>query len=255
MKALILAGGAGTRLSPPGAGSPKPLTEIGGRPILWHVMKIYASHGISEFIVCLGGHAAHAIRTWFANSVDQSSDVRFNDAEGTVDIAFPDVERWDVKLVDTGDTTATAGRVKRALRFVSDAMFCLTYCDGLSDVNISTLVATHEQAGATVTLTAVQVDARFGVIELRNGRVREFREKPKSWVNGGFFVCSPDVDNFIVGDADSWEYDVLPKIAGSGLLAAYEHDGFWQSMDTPQERDKLEELWRSGEAPWRSWRV
>jgi glucose-1-phosphate cytidylyltransferase len=258
MKAVILAGGYGTRMTGDGAVSPKPMTEIGGKPILWHVMKIYSQHGIDEFVVCLG-YRGHIIKEYFANYVLRSSDVTLDLRESPTGFRVhrADVEPWQVTLVETGDTSMTGGRLQRAAPYLDGETFCATYGDCVADVDITALIRFHREREALATLTAVQPPGRFGAVLLEHGedRVRSFREKPKGeggWINGGFFVLEPGALDYIEGDSTVWEREPLERLARDGALAAYRHYGFWQNMDTLRDREVLEEAWRSG-APWKAW--
>jgi glucose-1-phosphate cytidylyltransferase len=257
MKAVILAGGFGTRLSEETAVRPKPMVEIGGKPILWHIMKLYSSHGIDEFIVCLG-YKGYLIKEYFANYYLHTCDVTFDVAQGSMEVHRSTAEPWRVTLVDTGDGTMTGGRLKRVLPYVGDETFCLTYGDGLADVDISALVDFHAAHGRLATVTAVQPPGRFGALDVAEGEdlVTGFSEKPRgdnAWINGGFFVLSPEVGRYIEGDASVWEQDPMRGLAADGELATYRHDGFWQAMDTQREHRILQGLWDSGEAPWKRW--
>lgn len=255
MKAVILAGGLGTRLSEETVLKPKPMVEIGGRPILWHIMKIYSAHGINEFIVCCG-YKGFLIKEYFANYFLHMSDVTFDMANNRMEVHVKHAEPWQVTLVDTGEHTLTGGRLRRVRRYLDDQDFCFTYGDGVSDVDITALVAFHRARGRLATLTAVQPPGRYGALQLQLERVSGFQEKPQGdggWINGGFFVLSPKVIDYIVGDATSWEDGPLEKLARDEQLSAYLHHGFWQPMDTLRDKFRLEELWASGKAPWKSW--
>ncbi len=255
MKAVILAGGLGSRLSEETTIKPKPMVEIGGKPILWHIMKSYSAHGVDEFVVCLG-YRGYVIKEWFANYALHTSDVTFDLQHGTMDVHHSTTEPWRVTLVDTGEDTMTGGRVKRVLPYVGEETFCLTYGDGLADVDLTALIAFHRERGGLATVTAVQPPGRFGSLDVDGEQVRGFQEKPRgdgAWMNGGFFVLEPGVGDHIAGDATVWEQEPMRELAAGGQLSAYRHDGFWQAMDTLRERNQLEELWASGRAPWRSW--
>ena len=255
MKAVILAGGMGSRLSEETAVRPKPMVEIGGKPMLWHIMKIYAAHGIEEFVVCLG-YKGYVIKEYFANYYIHTCDVSFDLANGDMEVHRSEAEPWRVTLVDTGEETMTGGRLKRVLEYVGDEDFCFTYGDGLSDVDITALIAFHREQGARATVTAVQPPGRYGALDIDGGRVRALEEKPPGdggWANGGFFVLSPGVERFIGGDETVWEQEPMRSLAGEGQLACYRHGGFWRAMDTLRDRNDLERLWRSGRAPWRIW--
>jgi glucose-1-phosphate cytidylyltransferase len=255
VKAVILAGGLGSRLSEETTLKPKPMVEIGGKPILWHIMKIYASHGVEEFVVCLG-YKGYVIKEWFANYALHTSDVTFDLRDGTMEVHHSSTEPWRVTLVDTGAETMTGGRLKRVLPYVGDETFCLTYGDGVADVDITELVAHHRAQGRLATVTAVQPPGRFGSLDIAGQAVRAFTEKPRGdggWINGGFFVCEPAVGETIAGDDTKWEDEPLHGIAASGELTVYHHDGFWQAMDTLRDRHELEALWDAGEAAWCTW--
>ncbi|MGE0333394.1 MAG: glucose-1-phosphate cytidylyltransferase [Ramlibacter sp.] len=255
MKLVILAGGLGTRISEETTLKPKPMVEIGGRPILWHIMKMYASHGIDDFVFCLG-YKGYVIKEFFANYFLHTSDVTFDLANNSMDVHQRNAEPWRVTLVDTGESTMTGGRLRRVARYLGDDDFCFTYGDGVADVDITALVRFHRAHGKLATLTAVQPPGRFGVLDLNGSEVRGFQEKPRgdgAWVNGGFFVLSPKVVDLIAGDDSIWEREPLESLAGQGQLEAYQHHGFWQPMDTLRDRVLLEELWATGRAPWKSW--
>ncbi len=255
MKAVILAGGLGSRLSEETTIRPKPMVEIGGKPILWHIMKIYSAHGVEDFVICLG-YKGYLIKEFFANYTLHTCDVSFDLAHGQLEIHRSATEPWKVTLVDTGEGTMTGGRLKRVLPYVGDQDFCFTYGDGLADIDIGALLAHHRAQGALATVTAVQPPGRFGAVELDGAHVRSFEEKPRgdgSWLNGGFFVLSPEVHRYIAGDGTVWEQEPLRSLARQGQLACYRHRGFWQAMDTLRDRHLLEQLWDSGAAPWRVW--
>ena len=257
MKAVILAGGLGSRLSEETSLRPKPMVEIGERPILWHIMKIYSAYGVNEFVVCLG-YKGHVIKEYFANYYLHSSDVTVDLGNNGMEFHRNDSEPWKVTLVDTGISTMTGGRLKRALRYVADEdAFCFTYGDGVANVDITKLIAFHRQQGTLVTLTATQPSGKFGALVMGdNARVASFSEKPRGdgrWVNGGFFVLSPKVGDYLTGDATIWERDPLERLAGEGQVSAYKHEGFWQPMDTIHDRSVLETLWADGSAPWKVW--
>ena len=257
MKAVILAGGFGSRLSEETAVRPKPMIEIGGKPILWHIMKIYAAHGIEEFVICLG-YKGYLIKEYFANYYLHTCDVSFDLAKGDMEVHRSASEPWKVTLVDTGEQTMTGGRLKRVLSYVGDQDFCFTYGDGLSDVDITAAIAFHREQGTKATVTAVQPAGRFGAIDVHGERVGGFEEKPRgdrTWTNGGFFVLSPGVARYLNGGDDLvWEQRPMRALAADGELAAFRHEGFWQPMDTLRDRHQLEELWDSGVAPWRTWK-
>lgn len=256
MKAVILAGGLGTRLSEETNVRPKPMVEIGGRPLLWHIMKTYSFHGVNEFIICCG-YKGYLIKEYFANYFLHVSDVTFDIAENRMEVHRERAEPWRVTLVDTGDETLTGGRLKRVADYVAgDDAFCMTYGDGLADIDVAALIGFHRSHGRQATVTAVKPPARFGALELEGDRVFGFTEKPPGddgLINGGFFVLHPDCLDLIDGDGCRWEDVPLQTLAESDELRAYLHDGFWQPMDTVRERDLLIELWRSGDAPWRVW--
>jgi glucose-1-phosphate cytidylyltransferase len=255
MKAVILAGGLGTRISEESHLKPKPMIELGGKPILWHIMKIYSAHGINDFIVCCG-YKGYIIKEYFANYFLHMSDVTFDMANNKMQVHQASAEPWRVTLVDTGDESQTGGRLKRVKSYLDDEPFCFTYGDGVSDVNVRDTVELFEREKALAVVTAVQPAGRFGILNLDRSRVASFEEKPRgdgSWTNGGFFVLSPKVIDYIDSDATSWEAGVLPRLARDGQLAAYQHAGFWQPMDTMRDKYNLEELWSSGKAPWKIW--
>ncbi|MDQ3675862.1 MAG: glucose-1-phosphate cytidylyltransferase [Actinomycetota bacterium] len=257
MKAVILAGGLGSRLSEETVVKPKPMVEIGGKPILWHIMKIYAAHGIEEFVVCLG-YRGYVIKEWFANYALHTSDVTFDMRSGEMEIHRSTTEPWRVTLVETGEATMTGGRLKRVLPFVRDETFCLTYGDGVCDLDITALIAWHKRQGLLATVTAITPPGRFGALDLddANERVRGFQEKPRGdggWINGGFFVCEPEVGEFIAGDQTKWEEEPLRELARRGELAVFRHDSFWLAMDTLRDRNELQSHWDSGDAPWCTW--
>jgi len=255
MKAVILAGGLGTRLSEETSVRPKPMVEIGGRPILWHVMKIYAAHGIMDFVVCLG-YKGYLIKEYFANYFLHMSDVTFDMSKNKMEVHEGKAEPWKVTLVDTGDNTQTGGRLGRVRRYLDDSTFCMTYGDGVSDVNIKALLEFHRQHGKRATVTAVQPPGRFGAMEIDGNAVLHFLEKPKGgegWINGGYFVLEPGVLDLISGDETYWEKSPMETLAQQTELQAYRHHGFWQPMDTMRDKTLLESLWVSGKAPWKVW--
>jgi glucose-1-phosphate cytidylyltransferase len=254
MKAVILAGGMGTRISEETSVRPKPMIEIGGKPILWHIMKTYSKFGITDFIVCCG-FKGYVIKEYFSNYFLHNSDVTFNMSDNRMEVHHQSAEPWCVTLVDTGESTMTGGRVKRVAQYI-DGDFCLTYGDGVADVNIGALLAFHRKQNTLCTLTAVQPPGRFGALEMDGTKIRAFCEKPKgdsSWVNGGYFVCSPKVLDLIEDDRTIWEREPLETLAKQNQLAAYLHEGFWQPMDTLRDKLHLEELWASNNAPWKVW--
>ena len=256
MKVVILAGGYGTRLSEETMTIPKPMVEIGGRPILWHIMKIYAHYGLTDFVVCVG-YKGYVIKEYFANYVLHNSNVTIDIANNRLDFDSNGAEPWRVTLVDTGDGTMTGGRLKRVARHLEGAeRFCLTYGDGVADVDIAALLDFHDSHGHLATMTAVKPPGRFGAALLNGSRVIQFTEKPSGddgYINGGFFVLSPKVLDFIDGDETMWEREPLEKLAGQGQLAAFRHGGFWLPMDTLRDKTVLEELWKSNRAPWKLW--
>jgi len=232
------------------------MVEIGGRPILWHVMKIYSAHGINDFIVCLG-YKGYVIKEYFANYFLHMADVTFNIEKNQVEIHENSAEPWRVTLLDTGEETMTGGRLKRAKKYLTDDTFCLTYGDGVGDVNITELISFHREQGVLATITAVQPPGRYGALKLEGSKVQSFEEKPqgdKAWINGGFFVLSTAVTEYISGDNVPWESEPLEKLAREGNLAAYKHPGFWQPMDTLRDKNHLEQLWATGRAPWKIWK-
>jgi len=257
MKVVILAGGFGTRLSEETANIPKPMIQIGDRPILWHIMKIYSNFGFTDFVI-LGGYKCYVIKEYFANYLIHQSDVTFNLSENKMEILNSETENWNITILDTGTNTMTGSRIKRAEKYLSDAPFMLTYGDGVSDINLAHLLEFHRTHGKTLTMTAVQPEGRFGAIGLGiNDRVDHFMEKPQgdgAWINGGFFVCEPDVFKYIsIGDNTIWERAPLEAMAKDGELFAYKHSGFWKPMDMLRDKMQLEDLWNSGNAPWKCW--
>nr|WP_315190865.1 glucose-1-phosphate cytidylyltransferase [uncultured Albidiferax sp.] len=256
MKAVILAGGLGTRISEETHLRPKPMIEIGGKPILWHILKMYSAHGVNDFVICCG-YKGYIIKEYFANYFLHMSDVTFDMANNRMEVHHKHAEPWKVTLVDTGDDSMTGGRLKRVADYVQDEeAFCFTYGDGVSDVDITASIAFHRQHGKLATVTAVQPPGRYGALSMRGDVVQGFTEKPRGdggLINGGFFVLSPQVLARIAGDTTSWEAEPLAGLAAEGQLMAYEHTGFWQPMDTLREKNLLEELWSSGKAPWKTW--
>jgi glucose-1-phosphate cytidylyltransferase len=257
MKAVILAGGLGTRLSEETAVRPKPMVEIGGKPILWHIMKIYNAHGISDFIVCCG-YKGHVIKEYFANYLLYTSDVTFDTKQNKMEIHRNGAEEWLVTLIDTGDATMTGGRIKRIKNHIGNETFCLTYGDGVSDIDIGKLIEFHRSQGSIATLAAVQPPGRFGAFSLAHGQTKidHFREKPEgdnAWINGGFFVLEPSVMDYIEGDASVWEREPMERLAADNMLSAYQHHGFWHPMDTLRDKNYLEDVWQRGKAPWKVW--
>ena len=256
MKAVILAGGLGTRISEETHLRPKPMIEIGGRPILWHIMKTYASHGIHDFVVCCG-YKGYVIKEYFANYFLHMSDVTFDLANNSMQVHQRKAEPWQVTLVDTGDDTMTGGRLKRVARYIdNETAFCFTYGDGLTDADITASIAFHQAHGKLATVTAVQPPGRYGSLQMQGDAVRGFIEKAKGdggWINGGFFVLSPKCLALIDADATPWEAEPLTQLAQQGELMAFKHEGFWQPMDTLRDKTQLEQLWASGAAPWKRW--
>jgi glucose-1-phosphate cytidylyltransferase len=252
MKAVILAGGLGSRISEETVVRPKPMVEIGAKPILWHIMKGYSAHGISDFVVCLG-YKGYVIKEFFANYYLHACDVTFDLARNAVEVHQNSAEPWRVTLVDTGESTMTGGRLNRVLPYVGDEEFCFTYGDGVADVDITALIAFHRREGRLATVTAVQPPGRFGAIETEDDRVTGFTEKPHGdggWINGGFFVLSPEVGRYLRGDDTVWEREPLEGLARDGQLSVYRHDGFWQPMDTQRDMRQLQAMWEHGDAPW-----
>jgi glucose-1-phosphate cytidylyltransferase len=259
MKAVILAGGLGTRISEESNLRPKPMIEIGGKPILWHIMKIYSGHGIRDFIVCCG-YKGYVIKEYFANYFLHTSDITFDLQNNQVEVHQKFAEPWRVTLVDTGEDTMTGGRLKRVANYLDkEDAFCMTYGDGVGNVDITALVAFHQAHGLKATLTATHAPSRFGVLDiLPDCTVRSFREKPqemRDMINGGFFVLSPTVLDLIEGDHSIWEREPLETLAGQGQLKTFQHNGFWQPMDTLRDKNLLESLWQSGAAPWATWKA
>ncbi len=256
MKAIILAGGLGTRISEESNTRPKPMIEIGGKPILWHIMKIYSAHGVNDFIICCG-YKGYVIKEYFANYFLHMSDVTFDMRDNRMEVHQNNVEPWRVTLVDTGEDTMTGGRLKRVREHLDDSPFCFTYGDGVGDVDITALVAYHREHGRLATLTATQPPGRFGAINIQGGSVLSFQEKPQgdgSWINGGYFVLDPKVIDYVDGDHTTWEREPMEKLAADDQMRAWNHSGFWQPMDTLRDKKHLEELWESGAAPWKVWK-
>lgn len=256
MKAVILAGGLGTRISEETHLKPKPMIEIGGKPILWHIMKLYSAYGINDFIVCCG-YKGYIIKEYFANYFLHMSDVTFDMVNNEMQVHQRKAEPWRVTLVDTGEETLTGGRLKRVSDYVkNEEAFCFTYGDGVADVNVSSLIDFHQKHGKLATVTAVQPPGRYGALNMQDSLVKGFTEKPKGdggWINGGFFVLSPECLKYIQDDRSSWEGEPLTNLANDIELMAFEHSGFWQPMDTLREKNMLEDLWQSGKAPWKVW--
>lgn len=256
MKVVILAGGLGTRLSEETILKPKPMVEIGGKPILWHIMKIYSHFGFNEFVICLG-YKGYVIKEYFANYFLHMSDVTFDMSENKVDYHKSDAEPWKVSLIDTGASSMTGGRIKRIRPYIDDKPFMLTYGDGVGNINIGDLVNFHHANNKLLTVTAVQPAGRFGALNIDNsGLVDSFLEKPKgdgTWINGGFFVCQPEVIDFISDDSTIWERDPMEQIASKGEMSAFKHEGFWKPMDTLRDKTELETMWEQQSAPWKIW--
>jgi glucose-1-phosphate cytidylyltransferase len=257
MKAVILAGGLGTRLSEETSLRPKPMVEIGGRPILWHIMKLYSVFGINDFIICCG-YKGYIIKEFFANYYLHMSNVTFDIGKNSIEYHQSKAEPWRVTLVDTGDQTMTGGRIKRVKDYIGAETFCLTYGDGVSDLNMKELLSFHKSQRTLATLTAVQPPGRFGAFSLTDEgtRISSFREKLKgdgAWINGGFFVLEPEIMKYVADDSTVWEQEPMRRLAEDGMLCAYKHQGFWQNMDTLRDKTILEEFWQSGEAPWKLW--
>lgn len=255
MKAVILAGGFGTRITEESHLKPKPMIEIGGKPILWHIMKIFAKHDIRDFVICCG-YKAYVVKEYFANYFLYTADVTFDLAQNGMEVHQRNAEPWRVTLVDTGLNTMTGGRLLRVRDYVGQERFCLTYGDGVADIDIGALIEFHKAHGRHATVTAVQPPARFGALEIDHDVVSHFEEKPKGegrWINGGFFVLESAAFNYIEGDATVWEQEPLKRLSQEGQLAAYRHSGYWEAMDTLRDKNHLEELWSSGRAPWKVW--
>ena len=256
MKVVLLAGGFGTRLSEETDLKPKPMVEIGGKPILWHIMKLYSSYGFNEFIICLG-YKGYMIKEWFANYSLHMSDVTIDMKNGDMKVHQNFAEPWEVTLIDTGDGTMTGGRIKRVKEYIGNKTFMMTYGDGVGDVDIAKLAEFHKKHGKCATVTAVQPSGRFGAMELDNeDTVRSFQEKPKgdnAWINGGFFVLEPEAIDYVEGDSTIWERTPMEQIASEGQMLAFRQSGFWQPMDTLRDKHHLEDLWNSGKAPWKKW--
>ena len=259
MKAVILAGGYGTRISEESAIRPKPMVEVGGKPILWHILKSYSAHGINDFVICCG-YKSYMIKEYFANYFLHTADVTFDMRYNTMQVHHAVTEPWRVTLVDTGEKTMTGGRIKRIKEHISSETFCLTYGDGVGDVDISKLLEFHREQKTYATLTAVQPPGRFGAFTLGDtSRIESFQEKPDgdgsgAYINGGFFVCEPKVLDYIKDDASVWEREPMETLAREGQLSAFRHDGFWQPMDTLRDRNYLEDAWQKGTAPWKVWK-
>jgi glucose-1-phosphate cytidylyltransferase len=255
VKAVILAGGYGTRISEETQTRPKPMVEIGGKPVLWHIMKTYSHNGINDFIICCG-YKGYVIKEYFANYALHMSDVTFDMRRRNVVIHQTNAEPWSVTLVDTGDETATGGRLRRVASYLGDEDFCFTYGDGVGDIDIGALRAFHRDKGTLATVTAVHPPGRFGVLTMARDKIAEFKEKPQEdvgWINGGYFVLSPKVIEYVAGDDIAWEREPMERLAREGQLSAFMHEGFWQPLDTLRDRNLLNELWNSGQAPWKKW--
>jgi glucose-1-phosphate cytidylyltransferase len=256
VKVVTLAGGFGTRISEETHLKPKPMIEVGGKPILWHILKIYSHYGIHDFIICCG-YKGYVIKEYFANYFLHTSDVTFDMSDNSMSVHSRKAEPWKVTLVDTGESTLTGGRLARVRQYLDeDEPFCFTYGDGVADVNIGELLSYHAREGRKATLTAVQPPGRFGTLAFERGRVMRFEEKPQGdgyWINGGFFVLDPSVIDLVDGDRCTWEQEPLQTLAEVGQLSAYHHEGFWQSMDTLRDKNLLEDLWQAGQAPWKVW--
>jgi glucose-1-phosphate cytidylyltransferase len=254
MKAVLLAGGLGTRISEESVSRPKPMIEVGGKPILWHIMKMYAAHGINEFVVCCG-YKGYVIKEYFANYFLHQSDVTIDLANNSLEVHHKKAEPWKVTLVDTGDETQTGGRLRRVASYI-DGDFCMTYGDGVGSVDLTALLKFHKSHGKLATMTAVQPPGRFGALQLNGNQIQSFVEKPQGdggWINGGFFVLNPKVLEQISSDGTLWEQEPLQNLAKQGELQAFFHSGFWQPMDTLRDKNHLESLWATGNAPWKMW--
>jgi len=254
-KAVILAGGLGTRISEESHLRPKPMIEIGGKPILWHIMKIYSAHGINDFVICLG-YKGYVVKEYFANYFLHMSDVTFDLALNRMEVHEHHAEPWRVTLVDTGENSMTGGRLRRVREYVGDETFCFTYGDGVSDLDITKTLLQHQQSGKVATVTAIQPPGRYGALDISGQMVQKFQEKPAgdgAWINGGFFVLQPEIFDYLHSDEDSFEAAPLMQLAANGQLDAYQHTGFWQAMDTLRDKNQLESLWKSGQAPWKIW--
>ena len=255
MKAVILAGGFGTRITEESMMRPKPMVEVGGRPILWHLMKIYSHYGINDFVICCG-YKGYVIKEYFSNYFLHMSDVTFDMSNGSMQVHDHKAEPWKITLVDTGEQTQTGGRLKRVRPYLDEDDFCFTYGDGLADINLHNLLSFHAAHGADATMTAVRPPGRFGSVEIKDNAITRFVEKPAGdggWINGGFFVLKPRVIDLIAGDGTSWESRPLESLAADGQLHAFKHQGFWQPMDTLRDKQFLEAIWGSGKAPWKAW--
>ena len=255
MKAVILAGGFGTRISEETNLKPKPMIEIGGMPILWHIMKIYSSYGINEFVICCG-YKGYVVKEYFANYFLHMSDVTFDMKNNKMEVNQKFAESWKVTLVDTGLNTMTGGRLKKIQKYLDNETFCFTYGDGLANIDLKKLINFHKKSNSFATLTAVQPPGKYGALNLNNNKVIKFEEKPAgdgSWINGGFFVLEPEIFNYLKDDSTVWEKEPLEKMAKQNKVAAYKHDGFWQALDTLRDKNHLQSLWDSNKAPWKVW--
>lgn len=255
MKAVILAGGLGTRISEESHLRPKPMIEIGGKPILWHIMKIYSHYGINDFVICLG-YKGYVIKEYFANYFLHSSDVTFDMRSNNMEVHEKHAEPWRVTLVDTGESSMTGGRLLRVRNYLDDETFCFTYGDGVADIDIAQAISAHRTSGKTATVTAIQPPGRYGALDIHGDVVNRFKEKPAgdgSWINGGFFVLEPNVFDYLASDEDSFEDKPLMQLAKNGQLNAYRHHGFWQAMDTLRDKNQLESLWKQSNPPWKKW--
>ncbi|WP_338516638.1 glucose-1-phosphate cytidylyltransferase [Alteromonas gracilis] len=255
MKAVILAGGLGTRISEESHLRPKPMIEIGGKPILWHIMKIYSYYGINDFIICLG-YKGYVIKEYFANYFLHSSDVTFDMRSNQMEVHEKHAEPWRVTLVDTGETSMTGGRLRRVKDYLDNQTFCFTYGDGVSDINLLAALEAHREAGKVATITAIQPPGRYGALDIQGNQVNRFQEKPTgdgAWINGGFFILEPDIFDYLHSDDDSFEGLPLMELANSGQLNAFRHEGFWQAMDTLRDKNQLETLWKRDNPPWKLW--
>jgi len=256
MKVVILAGGMGTRIGEETNIRPKPMVEIGGKPIIWHILKIYSAYGVNDFIICLG-YKGYMIKEYFANYFLHMSDVTFDMIKNKMEVHYNTAEPWRVTLVDTGENTQTGGRLKRVKKYVGEEDFCFTYGDGVGDIDIRSLIEFHKQQKTLATVTAVQPPGRYGSLDFSKNKVVSFQEKPKGdggWINGGFFVLSPKVIDYIEGDNTIWEKEPMERLAKEGQLSAFLHKGFWYAMDTLRDKNYLEQLWQSGSAPWKIWK-
>ena len=256
MKAVILAGGYGTRISEETHLKPKPMIEIGGKPILWHIMKTYSAHGVNDFVICCG-YKGYMVKEYFANYFLHMSDVTFDMKDNHMEVHHKFVEPWKITLIDTGLNTMTGGRLKKIKEYVQDDTFCFTYGDGISDINISNLINFHKKQNTIATLTSVQPPSRFGTVDILENKVTSFKEKPVgdgNWINGGYFVLEPSVFDYLKDETTIWEREPLERLAKENQLSAFKHIGFWQSLDTLRDKNQLEKLWSEGKAPWKTWK-